>query len=388
MRGTIRQRGEAWTWQHEYTSNAKRRYKTGTETTKRAAQKALNASLAAHDTGAHQVDPTKMTMAEYLRGWLDVKKLKVRPNTWRGYADHVDHLIAIIGDTKLSELAAPEIARCISQLREQGRCDGTGGLSGTTAQHVLRTLNTALRAAVKSHKIVRNPLDDLDDNAKPRRERVELVVWTADELGRFLTSTRHDRLHPLWVTAATTALRRGELAGLKWADLDLDGRAAALSVRRSRTQVRYEVHEDAPKNAKARVVALDAATVEVLKAWHQRQREERMAFGPGRVDSGYVFTREDGTPLHPAAITNGFDRAVRRSGLPQLHLHGLRHSWATISLAAGTNVKVVQERLGHHSPAFTLSVYAHVLPGMQAEAAEAFAGLVLGGQQSARPVTL
>src|ERR1700683_378948 len=183
MRGTIRQRGEAWTWQHEYTSNAKRRYKTGTETTKRAAQKALNASLAAHDTGAHQVDPTKMTMAEYLRGWLDVKKLKVRPNTWRGYADHVDHLIAIIGDTKLSELAAPEIARCISQLREQGRCDGTGGLSGTTAQHVLRTLNTALRAAVKSHKIVRNPLDDLDDDAKPRRERGELVGWPRDEMG-------------------------------------------------------------------------------------------------------------------------------------------------------------------------------------------------------------
>jgi len=247
----------------------------------------------------------------------------------------------------------------------------------------------AVRAALAVNDLLASVIGDHPDRfrgfaALPMQD----PSAAADELGRFLTSTRHDRLHPLWVTAATTALRRGELAGLKWADLDLDGRAAALSVRRSRTQVRYEVHEDAPKNAKARVVALDAATVEVLKAWHQRQREERMAFGPGRVDSGYVFTREDGTPLHPAAITNGFDRAVRRSGLPQLHLHGLRHSWATISLAAGTNVKVVQERLGHHSPAFTLSVYAHVLPGMQAEAAEAFAGLVLGGQQSARPVTL
>ena len=318
-------------------------------------------------------------MAEYLRGWLEVKKLKVRPNTWRGYCDLVEQIIPIIGDTKLSGLQAPEIARCINQLRESGRRDGTGGLSGTSVQHILRTLNTALRAAVRSRKIVRNPVDDLDDDEKPRRERVELHVWSAEELASYLASTeRGDRLYPLWVTAATTALRRGELAGLKWSDIDLD--TGRLSVRRSRTQVRYEVREDAPKNGRSRVVALDAATVEVLTRWRSRQRKERMAFGPGRVDSGYVFTKQDGLPLHPAAMTSAFDRAVRRSGLPRVRFHGLRHSWATISLQAGTNVKVVLERLGHHSPAFTLSVYAHVLPGMQSEAAETFAGLVFGGQ--------
>jgi hypothetical protein len=149
-------------------------------------------------------------MAEYLRGWLDIKKLKVRPNTWRGYCDHVEQLIPILGDTKLSELQAPEIARCINQLRESGRRDGTGGLSGTSVQHILRTLNTALRAAVKSRKIVRNPVDDLDDDEKPRRERVELVVWTAEELARFLARLLQLHRRDRWARRASPAVPRDD----------------------------------------------------------------------------------------------------------------------------------------------------------------------------------
>jgi integrase len=376
--GARRIRAVSWTWQHEAMRNGARVFITGTENKKTDAQKALTDSLAKHATG-QQIDPNKETVATFLRGWLDVKKLKVKPGTWRSYHDTVEfRLIPTLGDTKLSELAHPAIARTITELRKSGRRDGTGGLSETSLHHTVRTLNTALEAAVKSRKIARNPIDDLDQDAKPTRDHTEMRTWTAEQLHAFLRSTEEHRLHMLFLTAATTAMRRGELLGLKWSDVKLNGKIGQLAVRRSRTSVGYEVHEGTPKNDKARTIALDALTVAALGDWRQRQRQERMAWGEGRVVNDYVFTREDGSPLHPHQVADSFDTAVLRSGQPVLNFHGLRHTWATISLEAGVNVKVVQERLGHFSPAFTLTVYAHSTPGMQAEAADTFAGLVLG----------
>jgi integrase len=133
-----------------------------------------------------------------------------------------------------------------------------------------------------------------------------------------------------------------------------------------------------PKNGKARTIALEPETVAALRKWRQRLRHERMAWGEGWTDSGFVFVREDGTPLHPHQVADAFDAAVRRSGQPTIRFHDLRHGWATISLQNGVNVKVVQERLGHANPSITLSIYAHATPDVQAEAAATFAGLVFG----------
>jgi integrase len=378
MKGTIRKRGDSYQWQHPYTSNGKRRYKTGTEKRKGDAQKALTASLAAHAKG-EQLDPSKMTVAEHLRGWLEVKKLAVKPGTWRTYHDIVEHrLIPTLGNEKLSTLAPPAIARAYSELRISGRRDGRP-LSATSLAHTHRTLRLALEAAVEDRLIARNPADALKKDEKPKRRQAEMNVYTAQQLRAFLDSTSSHRLHPLFFLAATSAARRGELLALKWADIDLD--AGQLSIRRSRVVVGYTVHEGTPKNGKARTVSLDPETVSVLRRWRRRQREERLAWGEGYCDSDYVFTAEDGQPVHPGVIADAFGRAVRRSGQPVLNFHGLRHTWATLALAAGTNPKVVQERLGHHSAALTLDLYSHVLPGMQAEAAATVAGLVFGGQR-------
>ncbi len=115
----------------------------------------------------------------------------------------------------------------------------------------------------------------------------------------------------------------------------------------------------------------------VLRDWRQAQRKERMAFGEGRVDGPYVFTREDGAPLHPHQVADSFDASVRRAEVPTVRFHDLRHGWASMALQAGVNPKVVSERLGHATTAFTLDKYAHVLPGMQHEAAGLVADLVL-----------
>jgi integrase len=165
-----------------------------------------------------------------------------------------------------------------------------------------------------------------------------------------------------------TGMRRGEVLGLRWADLDLD--KARLAVRHTLISIAYKVTESTPKTHQARVVDLDPETVRQLHAHRTSQHQ------PADGAAGLVFCRPDGSPLHPQSFTEAFDRAVANAGLPRIRLHDLRHTHATIALRAGVPVKIISERLGHSTPAFTLKVYAHAIPGMQSEAASQIAALV------------
>jgi integrase len=213
----------------------------------------------------------------------------------------------------------------------------------------------------------------------------ELQVWTPEQLRTFLGHARQDRLYPLWLLVATTGMRRAELAGLRWVDIDLD--AARLSPRRPRVVVNYVVHESEPKTRMGkRSLALDPATLTALQEHKGRQEQERAEVGSAWRDSGLVFTRPDGSPIHPDLITDWFRRLARGAGLPPIRLHDVRHSYATAALAAGIPAKVISERLGHATIAITLDVYSHVIPGMDAQAANAVASLILdGSSQRERP---
>jgi integrase len=172
-------------------------------------------------------------------------------------------------------------------------------------------------------------------------------------------------------------MRRGELAGLRWVDVDLD--AGRASPRRPRVVVNYTVEVSEPKTAKGRrSVALDAVTVAALREHRERQAKDRAVVGPGWQDSGLVFTRLDGAPLHPDLISDWFERLAREAGLPKIRLHDVRHSYASAALAAGIPAKIVSERLGHATVQITLDTYSHVLPGLDAQAAETVARLILG----------
>jgi integrase len=177
----------------------------------------------------------------------------------------------------------------------------------------------------------------------------------------------------------STGMRRGEAVGLRWADVDLD--AGVASVRRSLTVVDGTTLVSEPKTAKARrQVALDVATVEALARWRTRQKAERLQLGGDWVDTGYVFTKEDGNFLHPDNVMVVFRRLVTSAGVPAIRLHDLRHTSATLALAAGVHPKVVQERLGHSSIGITLDTYSHVVQGMQADAAALVGRLLVGGE--------
>jgi integrase len=182
------------------------------------------------------------------------------------------------------------------------------------------------------------------------------------------------RLEAVWRLAAMTGMRRGEVLGLRWADVDLG--AARLSVRQARVAVAYAVIESTPKSHNARVIDLDHETVELLRAHRRRQDEERAEWGGDYQEHGLVVAKEDGSPIHPHSFSQTFERLIKRAGIRPIRLHDLHHTHATLALKAGVPVKVVSERLGHESPAFTMKQYAHVIPGMQAAAAALVAELI------------
>jgi integrase len=205
-----------------------------------------------------------------------------------------------------------------------------------------------------------------------------MVVWSADELRRFVVSTSDDRVGTIWRLFAFTGMRRGEVVGLRWADIDLDG--GRLTVRQTISMAGDRPNVGTPKtSAGRRVIALDAGTVAALRRWRKEQTEERLRMGAGwqGADHDLIATEPDGTMVHPQVLTRRFGVAVKAAGLPTIRLHDVRHSYATAALASGVHVKVLAQRLGHADISVTLRVYSHVMPGDD-EAAAAAAAFIEG----------
>ncbi len=235
-------------------------------------------------------------------------------------------------------------------------------------------MHRALRDGVRWGYLQRNVAQVA---VKPRQPNVGTsgaTTWTAAEVKDFLRAVNGERLQALWRVAVSTGVRRGELLGLRWTDIDLSGRR--LAVRQTLTSVGSQVIFGEPKTKRGkRSVALDGQTVEDLSAWRQLQQAERLSWGSAWQNSGLVFTREDGSLIHPDLVSKWFVRYSRDADLTPIRFHDLRHTHASLALQAGVPAKVVSERLGHATVAFTLDVYSHVIPGMQEEAAERIAAL-------------
>jgi integrase len=171
-------------------------------------------------------------------------------------------------------------------------------------------------------------------------------------------------------------MRRNELLGLRWSDFD--AAKATLSINRGLVAIAYELHETRGKTPNARRrIDLDPTTTRILTTWRDWQHAERQAAG---IDSAeWIFADGSGEPIHPHAISQTFERIARRAGVPVIRLHDLRHTHGTLLIKAGVPVKVLSERLGHATPTFTIDTYQHVLPGMQADAARLFEGLIASG---------
>jgi len=343
--------------------------------TKRDADRGLARLLADQDDGAY-VAPRRLTLGSFLlEHWLPAIESTVRPTTFDGYRRHVDlYLVPRLGAVQLQQLSGDQLSRFYRDLMKEG---GTGGgeLSPSTVRRVHNTAHGALRDAVRWGHLRANPATAA---VKPRQPTVgsrDIATWTAGELRSFLTHTSDDRLYALWRLAATTGMRRGEVLGLRW--LDVDVAARRLAVRQTATAISSRIVFGEPKTMRGkRNVALDADTVVALESWKRLQEREQTAWGDTWTPTGLVFSREDGTLIHPDLISKWFVRHVRESGVRPIRLHDLRHTHASLALQAGVSAKVVSERLGHATVAFTLDVYSHVIPGLQEDAADRIAALV------------
>src|SRR5918994_3701794 len=268
----------------------------------------------------------------------------------------------------LPQLSALDLDRLYAALASEGRC-----LSTIRGVHAV--MSKALADAERKGLVARNVARLATPPKSSATRPPEMIVWTPAELASFLGRVEGHRYGPLMRTASMTGLRRSEACGLRWADIDLD--AATLTVRQSVQLVGGCIVVGAVKTAGSRRrVDLDAGTVAMLRTHRRSQASKRLIVGAGWRDHDLVFTAPDGQPLNPDTISQWFERVVRRSSLPRIRLHDLRHTHATHLLAAGVNVKIVSERLGHASTSFTLDTYGHVMPGQQATAAAAVAALV------------
>ena len=323
--------------------------------------------------------PDKITVADYLlHRWLPSKRTRVKPSTANSYERNIRlHINPNIGAIPLQRLQPEDLDDLYVKLLTEGkRNGGGGGLSAKSVRNVHATLQSALSDAARKGTVVRNVANTADPPSISRSGR-SISVWTGDQLRRFLDAMADHELYPLYLLAATTGMRRGELAGLPWSNVDLD--AARLTVNQQTVSVQYRLIEgDLKTPTSRRSIDLDPRTVAELRRHRRRQLEERMATGQ-RGDDGYVFAKPDGSPIHPDLISQTFERAVAKLDIPRIRLHDLRHTHATILLQQNVHPKVVSERLGHSSVAFTMTVYQHVMPGLHAQAASTFEAAVFGG---------
>lgn len=310
----------------------------------------------------------KLKLRDFLwEKWLPAIKTTIRTSTYLSYESHLRHHICPhIGDKRLDKIDGSALNTLYAILLERGRRNGTG-LSPSTVRRVHATLHRALRDAVRWELIDRNPADSADPPKLRASKRVEFATWSADELSRFLRHVRDEPLYPLWMLLATTGMRRGEVLGLRWCDIDLDRGEAA--VRQTVVSHNYKIEISEPKTARGRrVVALDDHTVAQLRTLRDQQC-------PGSEDA-LLFHYRTGNPINPIDISKRFIELGCAAGLPRIRLHDLRHTHATLALQAGVHPKIVSERLGHSTISFTLDVYSHATPHLQKEAAGQVASLL------------
>jgi integrase len=296
-----------------------------------------------------------------LVGWLETTaKPRLRARTFIGYKQQIEaHVIPALGHLRLHAMSPQQVQEMLAALRLKH-------LSPRTICGVRAVLRAALADAIRWGLVARNAAALAYG---PRVQRTHLKVLAADQAKMFLEAIKGDRLEAFFSVAVGTGLRLGEMLGLRWEDVDLE--AGALTVRQALQRIGKELHFVEPKSERSRrSIRLPAFVTNALKRHRVKQLEDRLLAGSNWVKSGLVFTSTIGTALDERNVRRSFKALLAGAELPDMRLHDLRHTTATLLLAQGVHARVVMETLGHSQVSLTLDTYSHVLPGLQAEAAQ------------------
>jgi len=381
MKGTIRKKvgeriGVAWygRFDHPDPLTGKRVATRVKASTRSECERLLREAIQRFESGQSSLDE-RITVREYLVDrWLPSIASTVRPATVRRYTDIVkNHTLHLIGNIKLAKLSPLDLQRLYADRLATG-------LSPTTVHHQHAVLHRALGQAVRMRVIDRNVADLVDP---PRRAKPDVTAWDVQEVARVLAVGDTTDLAALWRIALLGGLRRGELLGLMWEDVDFE--RGMLAVRRGLIRGIGGTWElGAPKTASGRrTIALDASCVTALRKHRAAQNAERLRLGGVWQDQGFIFTNETGGPLHVNSLVSRFQRLIAAAGVRVIRFHDMRHTCATLALVQGIHPKVVQERLGHATVAMTLDRYSHVTVGLQRDAADVMAAAVEAARQAA-----
>jgi integrase len=332
--------------------------------TKRQAQIEC-ARLVSEMSGGTYLEPAKTTLAQFLDQWLADIKGNVAPRTHERYNEIArKNLIPLLGATTLPKLQPMQISAAYTKALASGRRDGKGGLSPRTVHHMHRVLKQALSQAVRWQLLTRNPTEAVDP---PKVERHRITTYDMPQTAALIDAVRGTRMFIPTLLAVLCGMRRGEIAALRWRNVDLS--MGQISIVASAEQMNSGVRLKETKSGRARTVAMSGTVRDELRLHRVQQAQDMLKLGTRLTDENFVAAFADGSPMQPTFITHEWVRVIRATSLPRVRFHDLRHAHATHMLSSGIHPKVASERLGHSKVGITLDLYSHVLPGMQEDAA-------------------
>ena len=311
------------------------------------------------------------TVGSWLEVWMEnYAKVKLRPSTFKTSQGFLqNHIKPQIGNIPLAELSSLDLQKFYKHLLEGGRVDRIEakkkpkGLAPKTVRNIHQMICSAYNLAMEQKLVNKSPTQGC---ALPKVEHKEMKTLTADQLSAFFREAKESGVYELYYLDLATGLRRGELLGLKWADVDFD--RGALKIQRAISRQNGKVVEAPLKTKNAyRTLPLAKDTIDVLN-----QQKKKVGSCP------WVFPGPTGGPMSPDSVLHMLHRVLKRAGLPRVRFHDLRHTFATLALQNGVDVKTVSGMLGHYSAGFTLDTYAHVTTSAQRQAAEAMEHVLSG----------
>lgn len=367
MKGYFRKRGDKWSFTVDIgrdPSTGKRKQKTRSGfKTKKQAQESCAEMIAELSKGVF-VDPKNLSFKDLVEEWLDLSKVRVRDTTFKNYFRAANtRVIPALGEMKVKDINHSVIQKYINNLIEEG-------LSPRYIEYLFTIISGATEHGVNTERLIKNPLNNVE---VPRPRRSKHVTWTIDEVNRFLHFAKFD--NPIYFIclkiAIHTGMRRGEVLGLRWEDINLNDQKISVvqSLVYDDEGFRFS---DLKTISSRRLISIDDDLTNEIKKYKAQQNQFKLVLGSEYQDMGLVCCREDGRPIYARTLAIHFDNVIKKANVPKIRLHDLRHTHATILLGLGENPKVVSERLGHSNVSMTLDTYSHVTPDMQKSTASKF----------------
>ncbi|MEH0979279.1 site-specific integrase [Bacillus mobilis] len=365
MKGHIIKRGSKYSFvidisPHPETGARRQRWFSGYKT-KKEAQADMAKKIVEIEEGSY-IEPTKMRVREFFLQYLEARKINLRETTYYNYRKHINnHIIPKLGNIPMQKLKGVDLEKFYGDLSET--------MKPVTVRSIHQIVRTALTYAVR-HEIVKKNIADVISPPTAGADARTVNTWTEEEVLLFLENAKESRYYIAYLLAITCGMRKGEILGLQWKDIDFERRT--LSVNRSLSHITKEFHEPKTSSGK-RLIVLPEITLQALQEHLQRINEEKARYGDGYNNFDLVCPTYNGNPCNFRSLTQLWKKLIKKCGVPDIRFHDLRHTHATLMLKQGIHPKIVSERLGHKKVGITLDTYSHVVPGLQEKAVEDFA---------------